>query len=50
MRKFFLYATIASGALAAYLMLKRGESLGNVAKETLQNPFGSLVTELKGNG
>lgn len=50
MRKLFFWATIVSGAAAAILMLRRGESLGTVAKESIRHPFGSLVTELKGNG
>jgi hypothetical protein len=47
MRKLFLYATIASGAVAAYLMYRRGESFGTIAKNAGLHPVGSLVHELK---
>jgi hypothetical protein len=47
MRKFIFYATIASGCVAAYLMYRRGESLGTIATRTITNPIGSLVTEVK---
>ncbi len=49
MRKFFFYATIASGALAAYLLFKRGVPVTEIAQDVLQNPFGTLVHELEGN-
>jgi hypothetical protein len=42
-----LFATIVSGFVAAYLMYRRGESLGAIAKQTLVNPVGSLVSEVK---
>ena len=45
--KLILFATIASGAIAAYLMYKRGETLGTIAKSAITNPIGSLVTEVK---
>ncbi len=48
MRKLFLYGTIASGVVAAYLMYRRGESLGTIAQKAVTNPLGSLATELKG--
>ena len=47
MRKFILWTTVISGAIAAYLMLKRGESLGTIASQTTQHPVGTLVAELK---
>ena len=47
MNKLILFATIASGIVAAYLMYKRGESIGTIAKNTITNPIGSLVTEVK---
>ena len=47
MRKFFFWATIISGGVAAYLMIKKGEPLGQVAKQVLQHPFGSLVDQVK---
>jgi hypothetical protein len=47
MNRLILFATIASGIVAAYLMYKRGEPLGTIAKNAITNPFGSLVTEVK---
>ena len=45
--KFIFYATIASGLVAAYLMYRRGESLGTIARKTVANPIGSMVSEVK---
>ena len=47
MRKLFLYATLISGALAAYLLFKRGVPLNKIAEDVLQNPIGTLVHELE---
>ena len=47
MNRLVLFATIASGIIAAYLMYKRGESIGTIAKNAITNPIGSLVTEVK---
>jgi hypothetical protein len=47
MRKIILYATVISGVVAAYMMYRRGESLGTIAKRTVTNPVGSLVSEVK---
>ena len=47
MRKLFFWTTIISGGVAAYLMLKKGEPLSQVAKQVVQHPIGSLVDELK---
>jgi hypothetical protein len=47
MRKLFLYATIASGAVAAAIHQVRGESFGTIAKNAGLHPVGSLVHELK---
>lgn len=47
MRRVILFATVASGFIAAYLMYRRGESLGSIAKQTITNPVGSLVSEVK---
>jgi hypothetical protein len=47
MKKVILFATIASGFVAAYLMYRRGESLGSIAKQTITNPLGSLISEVK---
>jgi hypothetical protein len=47
MSKVILFATVISGVIAAYLMYRRGEPLGAIAKRTITNPFGSLVSEMK---
>jgi len=47
MRRAILFATVASGFVAAYLMYRRGESFGAIAKRTITNPVGSLVSEVK---
>ncbi len=46
-RKLIFFATVASGVIAAYLMYRRGESLGSIARNTIANPIGSLVSEVK---
>jgi hypothetical protein len=48
MSRVILFATIASGFVAAYLMYRRGESLGTIAKQAITNPVGSLISEVKG--
>jgi hypothetical protein len=45
--KVILYATVISGFVAAYLMYRRGESIVTIAKNTVTNPIGSLVSEVK---
>jgi hypothetical protein len=47
MKRVILFATVASGVVAAYLMYRRGESLGSIAKQTIANPVGSLISEVK---
>lgn len=47
LQRIILLATVVSGLVAAYLMYRRGESLGSIAKQTITNPVGSLVTEVK---
>jgi hypothetical protein len=47
MRKVFWWATVLAGVGAAYLMLRRGAPLGEVAGKTLENPVGTLVDEVK---
>ena len=47
MSKLILFATVASGLIAAYLMYRRGESFGTIAKQAVTNPIGSLMTEVK---
>jgi hypothetical protein len=46
MKKALFWGTIVAGAVAAYLMYRRGESVGSIAVRTVINPVGSLVTEL----
>jgi hypothetical protein len=45
--KMIVYATVISGFVAAYLMYKRGESLVAIARKTVTNPVGSLVSEVQ---
>ena len=47
LQRAILLATVVSGFVAAYLMYRRGESLGSIAKQTITNPVGSLVSEVK---
>jgi hypothetical protein len=47
MRRVLFWGTLIAGAAAAYMMYRRGESLGTIAARTVTNPVGSLVTELK---
>jgi hypothetical protein len=47
MRRVILFATVISGFVAAYLMYRRGESFGTIAKQTITNPVGSLISEVK---
>jgi hypothetical protein len=49
-RKLITFATIASGVIAAYMMYRRGTPLPSIAKQTLLNPVGSLVSEVKNVG
>lgn len=46
-KKFFTLLTFAAGAVAAYLMHRRGESLFTIATNTVLNPLGSLASELR---
>ncbi len=47
MKRLFFWATLASGAAAAYMMHRRGESFGTIAKQAVMNPMGALAKELK---
>jgi hypothetical protein len=40
-------AAVISGFVAAYLMYKRGESMMAIARKTVTNPVGSLVSEVQ---
>jgi hypothetical protein len=48
LRRLFVLATVISGIAAAYLMYRRGESLGAIAKKTIANPMGALASEVRG--
>jgi hypothetical protein len=48
-KRLFFWGTVVAGATAAYLMYRRGESLGTIATKAVTNPVGSLVTELQGS-
>jgi hypothetical protein len=45
--KIIVYATVIFGFVAAYLMYRRGESLVAIARQTVSNPVGALVSEVK---
>ena len=45
--KLFALLSLTAGAVAAYLMYRRGKSPLAIAKNTLLNPVGSLVSELE---
>jgi len=47
LNKVFLYATVISGFVAAYLMYRRGESIFSIVGKTVSNPVRSLVAEVK---
>jgi membrane protease YdiL (CAAX protease family) len=47
MKRALFWGTLLAGAVAAYMMYRRGESLGVIAAHTVTNPVGSFVTELK---
>jgi hypothetical protein len=47
MRRFLVWATVTSGVVAAYLMLRRGASVPEIASKSIGNPVGTLVNELK---
>ena len=45
--KMIVFATLVSGVIAAYLMYRRGETFLSIAKQTVTNPVGSMVAEVK---
>lgn len=45
MKNVIFWGTFAAGVIAAYLMIRRGESPLTAARETLLHPIGSLVNE-----
>ena len=46
MRKILFYTTLTCGAIAAYLLFKRGVPVGEIAKDVMAHPIGTLVHEL----
>jgi hypothetical protein len=46
LRRLFVLATVICGVAAAYLMYRRGEPLGAIAKKTITNPVGALASEM----
>lgn len=46
-RKVFALLTLTAGAVAAYLMYRRGESPFSIARKALLNPMGALASEVK---
>jgi hypothetical protein len=47
MRKAIYWGTIVAGVVAAYMMHKRGESFGSIARNTILNPVGSFANEVQ---
>ena len=47
MKKLIFWASVVSGVAAAYMMYRRGESMGSIAKQTLSNPVGTFAHEVK---
>ncbi|HET6215836.1 MAG TPA: hypothetical protein VFE27_02380 [Acidobacteriaceae bacterium] len=47
MKRALFWGTIIAGAVAAYLMYRRGEPVASIAVQTVTNPVGTLVTELQ---
>ncbi|WP_199726384.1 hypothetical protein [Acidipila sp. EB88] len=47
MKRLFFWGTILSGAAAAYLMYRRGESFGTIAQKAVSNPVGAFADELR---
>lgn len=47
MRKVLFWGSVISGAVAAYMMYKRGEGVGAIARKAVTRPVGSLVQELR---
>lgn len=45
MKKIWLWAMVAAGATAAYLMYRRGEDFSTIAEQAVQHPVSSLLHE-----
>jgi hypothetical protein len=46
MRRIILWTTILSGAVAAYLLYRRGVPVGQIAEDVTSHPIRSMVSEL----
>ncbi len=46
MKRAMFWGTVAAGAIAAYLMYRRGEPVGTVARKAILHPVSSFVSEL----
>jgi|HubBroStandDraft_5_1064220.scaffolds.fasta_scaffold1361038_1 hypothetical protein len=47
MKNVWFWATVAAGAVAAYLMYRRGENLGAIARDSVTHPVSTLVREAR---
>jgi hypothetical protein len=47
MKRALFWGTIIAGAVAAYMMYRRGEPIGTIAVKAVTNPVGTLVSELQ---
>jgi hypothetical protein len=47
MKRILFWGTIVAGGVAAYMMYRRGESMGTIALRAVTNPVGSLYSELQ---
>ncbi|HEY0785403.1 MAG TPA: hypothetical protein VGD62_05990 [Acidobacteriaceae bacterium] len=47
MKRMIYWVTILSGVGAAYLMYRRGESLGTIANKAVTNPIGTFAAEVR---
>lgn len=47
MRKLFIWGSIATGVIGAYLMYRRGVPVKDILQETLRHPVRSFATEVK---
>ena len=47
MKRIFFWTTLLSGAVAAYLMYRRGEQPTQIARKALAHPYRSLAAEIK---
>ena len=45
--RLFMVITVVSGFAAAYLMYRRGASLGTIARKSITNPLGTLASEAR---